>query len=108
MNEPGTPQGVNGPAVHGQPRAKLKIFLGYAPGVGKTSKMIELARRLASEHVDLVLGYVETHGRKNVDGDRTFGTGVSKQSAPEEDWLPYFKSASCLHPTRDEVEGAGV
>src|SRR5262245_37386552 len=44
-------------------RAKLKIFLGYAPGVGKTYKMLELARELFIQKVDLVVGYVELHRR---------------------------------------------
>lgn len=44
-------------------RAALKIFLGYAPGVGKTYTMLESARRLAAQGVDLVVGCVETHGR---------------------------------------------
>lgn len=50
----------------GRARAKLKIFLGYAPGVGKTFKMLELARELVFQQNDLVLGYVETHGRYDV------------------------------------------
>ncbi|MEK7704335.1 MAG: sensor histidine kinase KdpD, partial [Myxococcota bacterium] len=44
-------------------RAVLKIFLGYAPGVGKTYTMLESARRLCAQGVDLVVGCVETHGR---------------------------------------------
>src|SRR5262245_47203573 len=48
------------------PRARLKIFLGYAPGVGKTFKMLELARELVLHEIDLVVGYVETHGRYEV------------------------------------------
>lgn len=44
-------------------RAKLKIFFGFAPGVGKTYAMLEAAQRLASAGVDVVVGYVETHGR---------------------------------------------
>jgi two-component system, OmpR family, sensor histidine kinase KdpD len=43
-------------------RGKLKIFLGYAAGVGKTYTMLEAAHRLQNE-TDLVVGYVETHGR---------------------------------------------
>ncbi len=45
-----------------QGRGKLKIFFGYAAGVGKTYAMLEAARRQA-EGVDVVAGYVETHGR---------------------------------------------
>jgi two-component system sensor histidine kinase KdpD len=44
-------------------RAKLKIFFGFAPGVGKTFAMLEAARRLRAENVDVVVGCVETHGR---------------------------------------------
>lgn len=44
-------------------RARLKIFFGFAPGVGKTFAMLELAQRLKKEGVDVVVGVVETHGR---------------------------------------------
>ena len=44
-------------------RAKLKIFFGYAPGIGKTYTMLESARALSSEGVDVLVGAVETHGR---------------------------------------------
>lgn len=44
-------------------RAKLKIFFGFAPGVGKTYTMLESAARLAEAGVDVVVGCVETHGR---------------------------------------------
>jgi two-component system sensor histidine kinase KdpD len=44
-------------------RAKLKIFFGFAPGVGKTFAMLESARRLKAEGIDVVVGCVETHGR---------------------------------------------
>ncbi|SDY94504.1 hypothetical protein [Citreimonas salinaria] len=42
---------------------RLKIFLGAAPGVGKTYAMLEAARRRAGEGVDVVAGVVKTHGR---------------------------------------------
>ena len=44
-------------------RGKLKVFLGMAPGVGKTYAMLSAARELKSEGVDVVVGLVETHGR---------------------------------------------
>ncbi|HWF20140.1 MAG TPA: sensor histidine kinase KdpD, partial [Verrucomicrobiae bacterium] len=50
-----------------QKRGKLKIFLGMAAGVGKTFAMLEAARRQQSLGVDVVIGYVETHGRKDTD-----------------------------------------
>jgi two-component system sensor histidine kinase KdpD len=44
-------------------RGKLKVFLGAAPGVGKSFAMLEAAHRRQAEHVDVVVGLVETHGR---------------------------------------------
>ncbi len=44
-------------------RGKLKIFLGYAAGVGKTYAMLEAARQRKAEGVDVVVAYIETHGR---------------------------------------------
>ncbi len=44
-------------------RGKLTIFLGMAPGVGKTYAMLERARALKARGVDVVVGLVETHGR---------------------------------------------
>ncbi|MGA7449907.1 MAG: sensor histidine kinase KdpD [Rhodoplanes sp.] len=43
---------------------KLKIFVGAAPGVGKTYEMLQAARAKQREGVDLVVGVVETHGRR--------------------------------------------
>ncbi|HXW25997.1 MAG TPA: sensor histidine kinase KdpD [Xanthobacteraceae bacterium] len=45
------------------PAGKLKIFVGAAPGVGKTYKMLEEARAKRRDGVDVVVGAVETHGR---------------------------------------------
>jgi two-component system sensor histidine kinase KdpD len=44
-------------------RGKLKIFFGYAAGVGKTYAMLEAARRERAEGIDVVVGYVEPHTR---------------------------------------------
>lgn len=46
---------------------RLKIFLGAAPGVGKTYAMLAAAQRLKAEGQDLVLGLVETHGRRETE-----------------------------------------
>ena len=46
-------------------RGTLKIFLGYAAGVGKTYQMLDEAHKLKDEGVDVVLGYFEPHGRKD-------------------------------------------
>jgi two-component system sensor histidine kinase KdpD len=45
-------------------RGKLKVFFGMAPGVGKTYAMLEAARREVSAGRDVVIAYVETHGRE--------------------------------------------
>src|SRR5262245_25633748 len=50
-----------------QVRGKLKLFFGAAAGVGKTYAMLEAARERRSEGVDVVVGYVETHGRAETD-----------------------------------------
>ena len=44
-------------------RGKLKIFLGYAAGVGKTYQMLVEAQQLKAAGVDVVIGYFEPHGR---------------------------------------------
>jgi two-component system sensor histidine kinase KdpD len=44
-------------------RGRLKVFLGMCPGVGKTYAMLEAAQRELKAGRDLVVGYVETHGR---------------------------------------------
>src|ERR1700690_3636238 len=48
-------------------RGKLRIFLGAAPGVGKTYEMLTQGRRRRLEGVDVVIGVVETHGRLETD-----------------------------------------
>jgi two-component system, OmpR family, sensor histidine kinase KdpD len=44
-------------------RGKLKLFMGYAPGVGKTYKMLEEGQALKAGGTDVVIGYFEPHGR---------------------------------------------
>ena len=46
-----------------QRRGHLKLFLGYAAGIGKTYAMLEAAHQRLAEEIDVVVGYVETHGR---------------------------------------------
>ena len=50
-------------AAEKERRGKHKIFLGAAPGVGKTYEMLSSARRRKAEGVDVVVGLAETHGR---------------------------------------------
>ena len=60
-----------------KPRGIFKLFLGYAPGVGKTYAMLSEAIRRASRGEDVVVGVVESHGRK-----ATAGTGGEARSHP--------------------------
>src|SRR5215471_13024877 len=47
-------------------RGRLKVFLGYAPGVGKTFSMLSEGIRRRSRGEDVVIGVVETHGRAGI------------------------------------------
>ncbi|ABC21959.1 osmosensitive K+ channel Signal transduction histidine kinase [Rhodospirillum rubrum F11] len=53
--------------AHREGRGKLKIFLGAAPGVGKTYAMLEAARERARDGVDVAVAVVETHGRRETE-----------------------------------------
>ncbi|HQT61509.1 MULTISPECIES: sensor histidine kinase KdpD [unclassified Acidiphilium] len=54
--------------ANGDGRGQLKIFLGAAPGVGKTWEMLAAARRRFETGTDVVAGLVETHGRAETAG----------------------------------------
>jgi len=49
--------------IRQQQRGRLKVYLGFAPGVGKTYEMLQEGQRLKKQGVDVVVGVVETHGR---------------------------------------------
>ncbi len=51
-------------ATRKEGRGRLKVFLGMSPGVGKTYEMLRAARRRKAEGGDVLVGVVETHGRK--------------------------------------------
>jgi two-component system sensor histidine kinase KdpD len=48
-------------------RGRLKLYIGFAAGVGKTYRMLEEAHALKGRGVDIVLGFVETHGRADTE-----------------------------------------
>src|SRR5450432_1748979 len=50
------------------PRGRLRVYLGAAPGVGKTFAMLNEGWRRHQRGTDVVVGYVETHGRQNTEG----------------------------------------
>jgi two-component system sensor histidine kinase KdpD len=49
--------------IRQQRRGRLKVYLGYVAGVGKTYEMLQEAHRLKRQGEDVVIGVVETHGR---------------------------------------------
>ena len=48
-------------------RARLRIYIGAAPGVGKTYEMLQEAHALRARGLDVVIGYVETYGRRETE-----------------------------------------
>lgn len=103
-------------------RGKLKIFLGYASGVGKTYSMLLSARRATQEGREVVLGYIEPHARietstlmegfesipaKQQENQghsvREFDVDAALQRAPElmlVDELAHSNAAGCRHAKR--------
>ncbi|MBD2635698.1 universal stress protein [Limnothrix sp. FACHB-881] len=61
--------------MHIPKRGKHKVFIGMAPGVGKTYRMLEEGQQLKAEGVDVVIGLLETHGRKET-ADKAIGLEV--------------------------------
>src|SRR6266545_6258078 len=49
--------------IRQQQRGRLKVYLGFAAGVGKTYEMLQEGHRLKRQGVDVVIGVVETHNR---------------------------------------------
>src|SRR6186713_3195453 len=50
-----------------RPRARLRVFFGFAPGVGKTYRMLQVAREAKTHGTDVVVGVVETHDRSETE-----------------------------------------
>jgi two-component system, OmpR family, sensor histidine kinase KdpD len=68
MSERSRPTGEQALAkVHADRRARLRIYIGAAPGVGKTYSMLEDAHAFRREGVDVVVGFVETYGRTDTE-----------------------------------------
>src|SRR2546423_11758401 len=63
---PKTPEQWLEEVVPQKKQAIFKLFLGYAPGVGKTFNMLSEGIRRHSRGEEVVIGVVETHGRKNI------------------------------------------
>ena len=63
-------------------RGKLRVYLGAAPGVGKTYTMLGEGHRRAERGTDVVVGFVETHGRKHTAEMLTGLEEVPRQTIP--------------------------
>src|SRR5512145_901068 len=53
--------------INEKARARLRIYIGAAPGVGKTYEMLQEAHALRARGLDVVIGYVETYGRRDTE-----------------------------------------
>lgn len=115
-------------------RGSLRIFFGYAAGVGKTYTMLESARQAASQGHDVVVGYVEPHARPETQALvtgleqiavkefeyrgvmlREFDVDAALARRPEillVDELAHTNAAGCRHEKRwqdvDELLSAGI
>src|SRR4051812_46163741 len=55
------------PLVQKAKRGRLKLYIGFAAGVGKTYRMLEEAHALKNRGVDVAIGFVESHGRNDTE-----------------------------------------
>jgi two-component system sensor histidine kinase KdpD len=77
-------------------RGKHKIFIGMAPGVGKTYKMLEEGHRLRQEGMDVVIGLLETHNRQG-----TAQKAIGLEAVPR-------KKVTCSGITLNEMDTDAV
>jgi two-component system sensor histidine kinase KdpD len=57
--------------IHAEGRARLRVYIGAAPGVGKTYRMIRDAHQFRAQGLDVVVALVETYGRKDTEAQLT-------------------------------------
>jgi magnesium transporter len=81
---------------HKTRRGRLKIYLGYAAGVGKTYRMLEDASELQGRGTDVVLGFLEAQGRQDVN-----------QRAKELEAIPLLRVA-CRGSYTEEIDVVGI
>jgi two-component system, OmpR family, sensor histidine kinase KdpD len=74
------------PYIRSAQRGQHKIFIGMAPGVGKTYKMLEEAHLLKQEGLDVIVGLLETHGRRET-ADKAVGLEMIPRRAIAKDGL---------------------
>lgn len=84
------------PNPNNKKRGKHKIYIGMAPGVGKTYRMLEDAKRLKEEGIDVVIGFLETHGR-----EETIAQSIGLEVVPENHIV--WKGSNFREMDRDAV-----
>ena len=93
-------------AARQEGRGRLKIFLGAAPGVGKTYEMLQSAQAKRREGVDVVIGIVEPHGRREtealLDGLETIPAAAGRVQGP-----PFGRDGSRRDPEAAPAARAG-
>jgi hypothetical protein len=98
-------------------RGQLRIYLGAAAGVGKTYQMLGDARLAVDEGADLVIGYLEAHGRSRTE-DRARGietaprivseTGGPAASEPDVEWIVERRPAIACVDESAHTNAAGA
>ena len=85
-------------------RGQLRVYLGAAPGVGKTYKMLEEGHRRRDRGTDVVIGFVESHGRRHTEALVGGLEVVPRQHAhlPRRRRSPRWTSTPCS-PARPQV-----
>src|SRR5947208_2261153 len=68
--------------LNSETRARLRVYIGAAPGVGKTYRMLKDAVALTAGGADLVVGLVETYGRPETDAQLAGLEVVPKKKLP--------------------------
>jgi len=71
-------------------RGRLKMFLGAAPGVGKTWEMLAAGQREQARGVDVLIGVVETHGRAETAAQIGNLPVLLQHAGKPGMWLPVF------------------
>src|ERR1700741_1495233 len=94
-------------------RGRLKVFLGMAPGVGKTYEMLAQAARRREEGCEVLVGVVETHGRRETEALLAGVEGLARKPALLlVDEYAHSNAPGSRHPKRwqdvEELLNAGV
>jgi hypothetical protein len=103
--------------IQEQERARLRIYIGAAPGVGKTYEMLQEAHVLRVRGLDVVVGYIETYGRRETEAQikdleivprnestiaarrwRKWTSTRSSGANPRSVWLTNWRTRTCPVP----------